>query len=94
MAKKEILRVRGNIKEIYSKLSKTYAFIEEKYEKDIRARGLALLNIKKGEIILEIGFGTGSTLVEMAKAVGDSGKVHGIDLTPKMIELAINRLYR
>ena len=94
MAKKEILRVKGNIKEIYSKLSKTYAFIEEKFEKDIRARGLALLNIKQGEVILEIGFGTGSTLVEMVKAVGDSGKAHGIDLTPKMVELATNRLYR
>lgn len=94
MAKKEILRVRGNIKEIYSKLSKTYAFIEEKFEKDIRTRGLTLLNIKDGEVILEIGFGTGSTLVEMAKAVGDSGKVYGIDLTPKMVELASNRLYR
>lgn len=94
MAKKEILRVRGNIKEIYSKLSKTYAFIEEKFEKDIRARSLTLLNIKEGEIILEIGFGTGSTLVEMAKAVGDSGMAYGIDLTPKMVELATNRLYR
>jgi demethylmenaquinone methyltransferase/2-methoxy-6-polyprenyl-1,4-benzoquinol methylase len=93
MAKKEILRVRGNIKEIYSKLSKTYAFIEEKFEKDIRSRGLTLLSIKQGEVILEIGFGTGSTLVEMAKAVGDSGKVYGIDLTPKMVELATNRLY-
>jgi len=94
MAKKEILRVKGNIKEIYSKLSKTYAFIEEKFEKDIRTRGLALLSIKQGEVILEIGFGTGSTLVEMAKAVGDSGKVYGIDLTPKMVELATNRLHR
>ena len=30
----------------------------------------------------------------MAKAVGDSGKVYGIDLTPKMVELASNRLYQ
>lgn len=94
MAKKEILRVKGDIKAIYSKLSKTYAFIEEKFEKDIRARGLALLNLQKGEIVLEIGYGTGSTLVEMAQAVGDTGKVYGIDLTPKMVELAKNRLMR
>jgi len=94
MAKKEILRVKGDIKTIYSKLSKIYAFIEEKFEKEIRTKGLTLLNLREGENVLEIGFGTGSTLVEMVKAVGAEGKVYGIDLTPKMVELARNKLMR
>ncbi|MFX1275204.1 MAG: class I SAM-dependent methyltransferase [Promethearchaeota archaeon] len=94
MAKKEILRVKGNIKEMYAKLSKPYAIIEEKFEKKIRERSLKLLNLQEGEKVLEIGFGTGVSLIEIQKAVGDSGKVHGIDLTPEMIEITRARLTR
>ena len=38
--------------------------------------------------MLEIGFGRGSSLVEISKAVGENGKVYGIDLTPEMIKLS------
>ena len=94
MTKREVLRVKGDIKQIYSKLSKTYALIEEKFEKDIRKRALEHLNIQEGEVVLEIGFGTGCTLIEMNDSVGESGKIHGIDLTPEMIRLAKERLYK
>lgn len=62
--------------------------------KKLRKRGLNLLNVQEGEKILEIGFGTGATLVEIAKSVGETGKVYGIDVTPEMVELAKKRLAR
>ncbi|MBM3702494.1 MAG: methyltransferase domain-containing protein [Actinobacteria bacterium] len=90
--KKEILRVKGEIKETYGKISKIYATLEGKFEKRLRERGVEYLDIQKGETVLEIGFGTGITLVEIAKSVGETGKAYGIDVTPEMVELARRRL--
>ena len=92
MAQKEILRVRGDIEATYAKLSGFYAFLESILEKKLRKRGLELLGIQEGEVVLEIGSGTGCSLVEIAGYVGKSGKVYGIDVTPQMIELAKKRL--
>lgn len=92
--KKEILRVKGEIKKTYSKLSKIYAILEGIFEKRLRARGLEYLAIQKCETVLEIGFGTGCTLVEIAKSVGETGESYGIDITPEMVNLAEKRLKR
>lgn len=92
--KKETLRVKGEIKETYAKLSKIYAALEGIFEKKLRERGLGYLDIQKGETVLEIGFGTGYTLVEIAKSVGETGNAYAVDVTPEMIELARQRLER
>ncbi len=42
--------------------------------------------------MLEIGFGTGHSLVSLAKAVGPKGKVFGLDLSDKMAKLAKENL--
>ena len=76
MSTKEILRVKGDIKATYAKLSKIYAILEEKFEKKLRERGLELLDVQKGEVVLEIGFGTGCSLVEIVNSVGKRGKVY------------------
>ena len=36
------------------------------------------LKIRRGEVILEIGFGTGNTLIKIAEYIGKNGVVHGI----------------
>ena len=92
MPENEILRVRGDIRRTYAKLSKIYATLEGRFEKKLRERGLELLDVQEGEAVLEIGFGTGYSLVEIARAVGKTGRACGIDLTPEMVELARTRL--
>lgn len=90
MSEKKILRVKADkteIKNMYAKFSKVFGLIE-KSEKSLRKRGLEMLSLKKGEKVLEVGFGRGITLVEIAKQVGDEGEIHGIDLTPEMVALA------
>ncbi len=51
----------------------------------------ALLQLKPGEAILDVGCGPGFLLAEMAAEVGGSGKLSGIDSSPDMIALAHQR---
>ena len=56
-----------------------------------RARTLALLGLKRGERVLDIGSGPGFLCNDMAAAVGPTGKVHGIDISPVMVARATAR---
>ena len=51
----------------------------------MREEGIKMLAPSPGEHLLEIGFGTGHVLVELARAVGPKGKVFGIDLSENML---------
>ena len=45
-------------------------------------------NIKQGDIVLDLGSGPGFDAFLAAKKTGESGKVIGVDMTPKMINKA------
>ncbi|MFH1152057.1 MAG: arsenite methyltransferase [Nanoarchaeota archaeon] len=49
---------------------------------------LALVEIKSGEIVLDLGSGAGFDAFLAAKKVGNDGKVIGVDMTNEMIEKA------
>lgn len=49
---------------------------------------VALSDIKSGETIVDLGSGGGIDCFLAAKAVGPQGKVIGVDMTPKMLEIA------
>lgn len=49
---------------------------------------LAFAGVKAGEVVLDIGSGAGIDCLLAAQKVGPSGRVIGIDMTPKMIEKA------
>jgi ubiquinone/menaquinone biosynthesis C-methylase UbiE len=53
---------------------------------------LQKLGAGDGQIVLEIGFGTGYAMVALAKAVGDSGEVYGIDISDGMLDITRARL--
>jgi ubiquinone/menaquinone biosynthesis C-methylase UbiE len=72
----------------YNRMSKGYNAIAGPSEKQLRRAGLRQLGAAPGETILEIGFGTGHSLLEIAEAVGDTGKVCGIDVSSRMVEIA------
>jgi len=54
---------------------------------------LTALNIKPGEVIADIGAGTGYFTFRLAHHVGDKGKVYAVDVSPDMIR-HINRRSR
>lgn len=93
--KGDTLRVSAtpeDIKKSYGVLSKSYSILEGKFEKGSRERLLELLSVKEGDVVLEIGVGTGFSLQEIAKLVGAAGKAYGIDITPQMLRLTEKRL--
>ncbi len=93
--KREILRVSATLEDIkksYRVLSKFYGLVEGIFEKVPRERGLEFLSVKEGEVVLEIGIGTGFSLKEIARSVGAAGKAYGIDITRQMLRLAEKRL--
>jgi arsenite methyltransferase len=52
---------------------------------------LSALQLKAGERVLDIGSGPGFMTLEMAAVVGSEGRVHGIDPSESMLNLARNR---
>jgi ubiquinone/menaquinone biosynthesis C-methylase UbiE len=86
-----VLQTKGETKAFYDKIAKVYDALAEHSEAPVRAAGLKMLDAQPSEQVLEIGFGTGHSLIELARSVGPSGKIFGIDLSEKMVEISQKR---
>ncbi|MGW0081112.1 class I SAM-dependent methyltransferase [Streptomyces sp. NPDC003393] len=53
------------------------------------AAGVAELGLREGDRVLDAGCGTGRALPPLCAAVGASGTVVGVDLTPAMLQAAV-----
>jgi demethylmenaquinone methyltransferase/2-methoxy-6-polyprenyl-1,4-benzoquinol methylase len=80
-----VLQSKDETRAFYDKIAKVYDLLAEHSEQPMRELGLQMLSAQAGETILEVGFGTGHCLVELARSVGPSGKVLGIDLSEGMV---------
>lgn len=93
---KEIRRVpvtREESKAWYDRIAKYYdlaGLVENRY----KALALEMAGFREGEKVLEVGCGTGWALERIARQVGESGKAYGVDLSPKMLEVARDRLQK
>lgn len=76
----------------YDRISHSYDLIADDSEHTAREKGEHALNLQAGESVLEIGFGTGNSLLDFADRVGPDGTVAGIDISPKMREVAGRKL--
>lgn len=86
-----VTRSREEAKLNYDRLSRWYDIFAAS-EKKYKEKGLQKLNVKEGETVLEIGFGTGQYIVALAQLVGDSGKVYGIDISEGMVDITVSRV--
>jgi demethylmenaquinone methyltransferase/2-methoxy-6-polyprenyl-1,4-benzoquinol methylase len=87
-----VLRSKEETRAFYDKISSVYDLLAERSEGPVRQAGLDKLAVTPGEHVLEIGFGTGHCVVQMAEAVGREGKVFGVDLSEGMRAQAQDRL--
>src|SRR5512135_3393390 len=51
------------------------------------------LNLKEGEVIADIGAGSGYFTIRLARPVGEKGRVYAVDVIPEMV-LHLNRRVR
>ncbi|MGA9400622.1 class I SAM-dependent methyltransferase [Haladaptatus sp.] len=78
----------------YDWLAKAYDWFIAPMQTGTRKRALNLLAIESGEQILEVGCGPGHALTALARHVGPTGHVIGLDAAPRMVERARHRSKR
>ena len=59
---------------------------------DLTEAALAAAAPKQGERVLDVGCGTGTTVLRLAEAVGPSGRVLGVDISEQQLALARQRV--
>jgi len=88
-----VTRPKESARKTYDRMSCWYDWFASS-EKHFTEISLRMLNVQAGEKVLEIGFGTGQSLVALAHSAGETGKVHGIDLSEGMLRVAQEKIAR
>ena len=77
----------NKVKSYYAHIAKFYDFFT-RFVTFHHQKAINMAGIKKGYCVLEVACGTGKATVELAKAVGPSGRVEALDLSEDMIKKA------
>ncbi len=87
-----VTRSRDQARETYDRISRWYDVLEGSWEGKPKQIGLEKLDVKPGEVVLEIGCGTGHAIAALARSVGASGRVYGVDLSRNMLAITSARI--
>jgi SAM-dependent methyltransferase len=77
-----------------TRAGQTWVKFQEALDRQVEPLGLAAMTTlqpKEGEHILDIGCGCGQTSVDLARLVGATGSVLGVDISQPMLEVARRR---
>ncbi|MCX5970872.1 MAG: class I SAM-dependent methyltransferase [Coprothermobacterota bacterium] len=89
-----VTRSKQQAKASYNRMSRWYDLLSGGFESRHRDAGVRKLAPNEGDVILEVGFGTGHSILALADLVGGSGKVYGIDLSEGMLDITGARVMR
>jgi len=78
----------------YNRLSRWYDTLAGQRETRLVELALEKFAAVEGETILEIGFGTGTALIALARSVGNTGTVFGVDISDGMLAIASGKAQR
>lgn len=87
-----VTTTRAETQASYDRLSGMYDMLEGDWEKGLRQQGRRVLNARRGEHVLDIGFATGQGILDLVNAVGETGFVAGVDLSSKMGEITREKI--
>jgi ubiquinone/menaquinone biosynthesis C-methylase UbiE len=87
-----VTRSKQEAKASYDRMSKWYDVFSGRFESKYREAGLRKLGAGGGEVVLEVGFGTGHCILALAQAVGNKGKVYGVDISEGMCNISLSRI--
>jgi ubiquinone/menaquinone biosynthesis C-methylase UbiE len=85
-------RSKDDAEKYYNRISVVYDWLGGIFERKHAEKALSYLEIENGEVVLEIGFGTGHCLQQIALLVGKTGKAYGIDISDGMLRMTRRRL--
>jgi ubiquinone/menaquinone biosynthesis C-methylase UbiE len=89
---------KEQIVDLYRKRAKYYDFTANLYyligfsEQAYRRKSVKALNLSPGDVVVEIGCGTGLNFLLLENIVGPKGKIIGVDLTDEMLKQAQRRV--
>jgi demethylmenaquinone methyltransferase/2-methoxy-6-polyprenyl-1,4-benzoquinol methylase len=89
---------KQEVQSMYQSGAKYYDFITLLYRliglrmKVYRSHAVKLLHLKQGDCVIELGCGTGLNFPLIIEQIGPGGRFVGVDLTPKMLECAQERV--
>ena len=91
---RQVFRSKDSARVTYDRMSRFNDLVGGISERHFTGLDLKMLDVQPGDYILEIGFGTGHSLVALAQGVTRAGTVTGVDLTEGMLRIARSRLQR
>lgn len=89
---------KNNIAALYQRRAKNYNLSANLYyligvrEYAYRKRAVQALELKSGDVVLEVGCGTGLNFGLLREKIGPEGRIVGIDLTYEMLSVAKKRI--
>lgn len=87
-----VRRSKEEARAAYDRMSAWYDWLAGPSEEEQIRAGLRELDVREGEQIVELGFGTGDALVSLARSVGATGRVYGVDISTGMARQAAGKL--
>jgi len=87
-----VTRTKREAKSFYDRVSGIYDWLTRAFERRFAEKALERLDARDGEVVLEIGFGSGHCLRAIARAVGRKGSAHGVDISRGMLVVARKKL--
>ncbi len=77
-----------------SRLVKPFPDFDVRFMRRVRQRAVELLHLKKGDRVLDVGCGPGGGFPYLVRAVGPSGEVVGVEISPEISVNARRRIQK